>query len=313
MAAFLYGNSQEGIVQTLHRNKQACPAFEIIYLMQRRVFSSPALYHHPSPAQSAVMQTFPQPTMVSQYFYVRCVGYIYRYISKKESPMKSFYVIPMMLLLLAVSSPGFALDKQTAQSGTAATNNPNIIKYNSTITAQSLAGRPDSDFVEFSNGRRLRVRDIRRLQTVQQKMMAANPGRLLPAALKVKPASKGRLLNTQADIVAALKRPDSETVQLPSGRLVTVGQIKFVQPLVEKRLGRSLTQIKQNNLEGPAIKITKTTTKSEWVTILRMPDSTVLESPNGKRITLGKLKQEMTQKRKIAPVKTAPALTPKQR
>jgi hypothetical protein len=227
--------------------------------------------------------------------------------------MKSFYVIPMMLLLLAVSSPGFALDKQTAQSGTAATNNPNIIKYNSTITAQSLAGRPDSDFVEFSNGRRLRVRDIRRLQTVQQKMMAANPGRLLPAALKVKPASKGRLLNTQADIVAALKRPDSETVQLPSGRLVTVGQIKFVQPLVEKRLGRSLAQINQSNLEGPAIKITKTTTKSEWINILRMPDSTVLESPNGKRITLGKLKQEMTQKRKIAPVKTAPALTPKQR
>jgi hypothetical protein len=144
-------------------------------------------------------------------------------------------------------------------------------------------------------------------------MMAAKPGRRLPAALKTKPASKGRLLNTQADIAAALKRPDNETVQLPSGRLVTVGQLKFVQPLVEKRLGRSLTQINQNNLEGPAIKVTKTTTKSEWITILRMPDSTVLESPNGKRITVGKLKQEMTQRRKATPVKTAPALTPKQR
>ena len=230
--------------------------------------------------------------------------------------MKSFYVIPMILLLFVIPRPGFTLDNQTARSskaGASAAANPNIIKYNSTITAQSLSGRPDSDFVEFSNGRRLRVKDIRRLQAVQQKMRAAMPGRLLPAALKVKPASTGRRINTQSDLAAALKRPDNETVQLPSGRLVTVGQIKFVQPLVEKRLGHSLTQVGQSNLEGPAIKITKTTTKSEWVTILRMPDSTVLESPNGKRITVGKLKQEMTQRRKAAPIKTAPALTPKQR
>lgn len=230
--------------------------------------------------------------------------------------MKSLYVIPIILLLFIVPGPGFALDNQTAQgskAGTAAAANPNIIKYNPTVTAQSLAGRPDSDFVEFSNGRRMRVGDIRRLQAAQQKMMAAKPGSSLPAALKAKPASTGRRINTPADIAAALKRPDSETVQLPSGRLVTVGQIKFVQPLVEKRLGHSLTQAGQSNLEGPAIKITKTTTKSEWVTILRMPDSTVLESPNGKRITVGKLKQEMTQRRKAAPIKTAPALTPKQR
>ena len=230
--------------------------------------------------------------------------------------MKSLYVIPMILLLFVIPKPVFAVDNQTAQSskaGMAAVASSNIIKYNSTITTQSLAGRPDSDFVEFSNGRRLKVGDIRRLRTAQQKMMAAKPGRRLPAALKVKPASTGRPLHTQADIAAALKRPDSETVQLPSGRLVTVGQIKFVQPLVEKRLGRSLTQIGQSNLEGPAIKITKTTTKSEWINILRMPDSTVLESPNGKRITLGKLKQEMTQRRNFTPRKTAPALTPKQR
>jgi hypothetical protein len=231
--------------------------------------------------------------------------------------MKLLYVVPMILLLLVVSTPGFALDKPTAQSstvGSAAVANPNIIKYNSQITAHSLVGRPDSDFVEFSNGRRLSVGDIRLLQAAQQKMRAAKPGGRLPAALKVKPATTGKRINTTADIATALKRPDNETVQLPSGRLVTVGQIKFVQPLIEKRLGRSFTTpTKQDNLEGPAVKITKTTTKAQWVAIFQMPESTVIESPNGKRITVGGLKQEMIQHSKITPSKTAPALTPKQR
>jgi hypothetical protein len=237
-------------------------------------------------------------------------------VRRKEFAMKSFYVIPMILLLL-VPTPGFALDKQPSQSsavGPAAVATPNIIKYNSKITAPSLAGRPDSDFVEFSNGRRLSMGDIRRLQAAQQKMRAAKPGSRLPAALKVKPAVTGKRLNTSADIATALKRPDNETVRLPSGRLVTMGQIKFVQPLVEKRLGRSLATLpKEKDLSGPAIKITKTTTKSEWMTIFQKPDNTVLESPNGKRVTVGRLKQEMIQRSKAAPGKAAPALTPKQR
>lgn len=231
--------------------------------------------------------------------------------------MKSLCVVPMILLLLVVPTSGFALENQTAQSstvGTASAANPNIIKYNSKITANSLAGRPDSDFVEFSNGRRLSVGDIRRLQAAQQRMRAAKPGSRIPAALSVKPATTGKRINTSADIATALKRPDNETVRLPSGRLVTVGQIKFVQPLVEKRLGRSLATLpKGPDLSGPAIKITKTTTKSEWISIFQKPDNTVVESPNGKRITVGMLKQEMIQQTKVAPRKVAPALTPKQR
>jgi hypothetical protein len=231
--------------------------------------------------------------------------------------MKSLYVIPMILLLLVVPTPGFTLDTQTAQSsaaGPAAVANPNIIKYDSKITAYSLAGRPDSDFVEFSNGRRLSVGDIRRLQAAQQRMRAAKPGGRLPAALKVKPAATGKRINTPTDIATALKRPDTETVQLPSGRLVTVGQIKFVQPLVEKRLGRNLATLPMGqDLSGPAIKITKTTTKSEWMTIFQKPDNTVIESPNGKRITVARLKQEIIERSKVAPRKAAPTLTPKQR
>ena len=219
------------------------------------------------------------------------------------------------ILLFGLSGSSLALDKQSAQgstSGSSVVVNSGIIKYSPNVTVHSLVSRPDTDVVEFSNGGRLSVADIRRLQAAQQKMRAAKPGSRLPAALKVKPAATGKLVNTPADLSAALKRSDNETVRLPSGRLVTVGQIKVVQPLVEKRLGRSLAVLpKEQDLSGPAIKISKSTTKSEWMAIFQKPDNTIIESPNGKRITVGRLKQEMIQRDKAAPRRTPPASTQK--
>ena len=140
----------------------------------------------------------------------------------------------------------------------------------------------------------------------------------MPAALKIKPAATGTRINNAADLAAALKRPGNETVQLPSGRLATVGQIKFLQPEVEKRLGRKLNALPQRpNLSGPAIKITKGTTKSEWVDILHKDPGTVLENPKGTRITVGELKAYLAKSTKATPVtgpqKAVPASTPKQR
>lgn len=115
-------------------------------------------------------------------------------------------------------------------------------------------------------------------------------------------------VNNSSDLAAALKRSDNETVQLPSGRLATVGQIKRLQPMVEKQLGRKLTSNPQRpNLEGPAIKISKNISKEEWKGIFQKPDNTVLESPSGKRITLGELKKTLSAKNKKR-VKSAPTL-----
>lgn len=193
----------------------------------------------------------------------------------------------------------------------------NIIKYTPNMTVNALAGRPDTDFIEFSGGRRMSLGDIRRLEATQKKMMAAVPGSKLPAAFKSKPAATGIQINNAADLEAALKRPDNETVRLPSGRLVTVGLIKFMQERVEKRLGHKLTGLAQRpNLSGPAVKITNATTEADWKSIFQRPDSTVLESPNGERITVGELKQymaEYTKTRQSLPRKTEPALAPKKR
>lgn len=166
-----------------------------------------------------------------------------------------------------------------------------VLKHTPNMRMTDLAGRPDTDQVEFSGGGRMSVGTIRRLEAAAQKLRTPGVYRI-PAAVRTKPAATGTRLNNAADLAEALKRPDNETVQLPSGQRATVGQIKFVQPEVERQLGRKLTAIPSRpNLAGSTLKVTRNTTEDEWKNILQKPDSTVIESPHGTRITVGELKQ----------------------
>jgi hypothetical protein len=204
-----------------------------------------------------------------------------------------FAVVALIGIVTPASLPAAQLAPQPAAVAT-----PGIITFTPQMKMDSLAGRADTDIVAFPNGRQVRVRDLRRLEAAKQKMQTpyVNPR---SAALTVKPAATGKLLMSRADLLNALKLPDSDTVKLPSGQLVTIGQIKAVQPEVEKRLGRRLDAAAvPPNLKGPAIKISTSTTKAEWEDLFRnKPDTTILESPNGKRITLGELRQQMPKKK----------------
>jgi hypothetical protein len=189
----------------------------------------------------------------------------------------------------------------------------NTIKYHPTMTMKSLADRPDADRVELSNGRRMSLGDLRKLEAAGKKMAAPLVDRL-PTSLKIKPGATGTLVRNSADLASALKRPDNATIQLPSGRLVTVGQIKFVQAYVEKKVGHPLTEVpKRPNLTGPVVKVPQNATKTQWDEILKKPDSTVLESPHGKKITVGELKDALAKGMVSLPTSTprkAPQATP---
>ena len=170
---------------------------------------------------------------------------------------------------------------------------PGVVTHTANLRVADLAGRPDTDLVEFPGGGRISVGTLRRLEAAAPKLRAPGSFRL-PAALGARPAATGLRLSNAADLAEALKRPDSETVQLPSGRLATLGQIRFVQPQVEKGLGRSLTAFpRRAALSGPAVKVSGGTTADEWKGIFQKPDATVIESPNGTRITVGELKQAL--------------------
>lgn len=183
-----------------------------------------------------------------------------------------------LLLCIAGCFPGGA----TAADG-------ETLKMSPQLRLNSLAAHPDSKLIELSDGKTVRLGDLRRVEQASRKLRSAPAGGAPPAGLQFKPGAGGIQIKDAAGLAEALKQPDSETVVLPSGRRVTVGQIRFVQQRVEMRLGRPLDALsKRPSLSGPALKVTD---KSDWNTILKKPNQTVLESPSGKRITVGELKQ----------------------
>lgn len=186
----------------------------------------------------------------------------------------------------------------------AAAAQPGVLKVVPNMPANALAGRPDTDLVELSDGRRVRVGDIRRLTAAAKRIQAAAPGSKAPQAFRTKPAATGTPVSRAADLSAALQRADNETVVLPSGRRTTVGMIRLLQPEVEKRLGRPISAgAVPAARSGPAVKVGA---NADWKVILEKPDATVLEAPNGARITVGELKQALAASdpaRRVPPAK----------
>jgi hypothetical protein len=163
-----------------------------------------------------------------------------------------------------------------------------MLKMSPGLQLKSLAAHPDSKLIELSDGKRVRLGDLRRVEQASRKLRNAVSG-MPPAGLQFKPGAGGTRVEDAAGLAAALKRPDSDTIILPSGRRVTVGQLRFVQPRVEMRLGRPLeATAKRPALSGQALKVDD---KTDWSAILKKPDQTILESPSGKRITVGELKR----------------------
>ncbi|MEZ4601470.1 MAG: hypothetical protein R2940_16905 [Syntrophotaleaceae bacterium] len=180
---------------------------------------------------------------------------------------------------------------------------PHVVPISPDLRLSSLASRPDSDQVELSDGKRVRLGELRRMDQAARRLRSAPATAIVPAPLRHKPAATGKRVDSPTALAEALKYPDNETIELPSGHRLTVGQLRFLQPQIEKRLGRSINNLNQRpDLSGRA---TRVTGKSDWKALLNQPDHTVLESPGGKRITVGELKHAI--RTGVVPVGTKPA------
>jgi hypothetical protein len=198
-------------------------------------------------------------------------------------------VVTGVILATAVASPSPA-----ATPTPAGTASPKVIKYTAGFRMQSVIGRPDTDMVEFASGKRVSLGDMRRLEAVQRRLRAVVPNSRYPWGLEVKPAGNGTPLKNSGDLVAALKRGDREEIKA-QGSDATIWQVKFVQPIVEKRLGRKLDTLPQRpSLDGPAESVSLQTPSARWKELMRGPDSQILMSPTGKRVTVGELKAAVT-------------------
>ncbi len=199
--------------------------------------------------------------------------------------------LPLLTIAVLLALPALAA-AQGATPRAPLTGAANVIKAGPGISAAALAGRADSDLVELSDGRRLRLGDARRLAASISKARAA--ARPMPiTTLRAQPATTGTPINNTADVNAALKRGDQETVVLPSGRRATVAQLRLAQSFAAKQGGRpSSAVLPRANLTGPAIKVTP---QSDFKALMNQPDATVLESPKGTRVTVGEIKQHFAQ------------------
>jgi len=208
-----------------------------------------------------------------------------------------FWPLAVFLFLLSLFSNVFPVAaKEITSPHTSAASQPTIIKYTKNLTIQHLNARPDDDQIELSNGKRIRLGDVRKFTKTAHKARTTPPGSLTPQAFKLKPSPTGGFtVRSKADLDNVLKRPDTDTVVLPSGKRTTVAMLKLLQPQVDEqrrlRPPSATKTLQRPNLSGNAEKITAQT---DWYSVLKKPDNTVLENNKGKRITVGELKQTMS-------------------
>jgi hypothetical protein len=199
-------------------------------------------------------------------------------------------------LWLRIGALAIAVGLLTAGAALAAATvaQPTIVKLTPGMTSQAIVGRPDTDMIEFPNGRQMSVGAARRAQAHLDELRRPRMSSL-SAGLKLKPAATGTRVTSPSDLVAALQRSNSETLQLPSGARLTVAQLKVLQPEVEKRLGQPLASLRQRPARiGTVVKVGPTTQQAQWVELMKnSPDTTVLEGPQGELTTVGELKQEL--------------------
>lgn len=183
------------------------------------------------------------------------------------------------------------------------------------MTVQMLAGRKDSDKVQLPSGKVTTVGVLRRLDAAAQKIRSTHTAQN-PSPMRMQPAATGIPVNTREEFLRALRtRSNSETVQFASGRRATLAQIRTLQPYLEKKLGSKLETLSgRPNLSGRATSVeADQRDKQFWKNVLQQPDATILESPHGKRITVGELKQYLgTVKPKRVPGNLQPASSPAQ-
>ena len=152
---------------------------------------------------------------------------------------------------------------------------PGVVKVGATTGSAELARLAPSQVLEFPNGSRLTVADVRSLAPLAARLRSMTGRGVLR-----QPLSGPTLPVTRQTERSRLESaPDATVLQLPDGRKMTAGQFKAVLPHLPAASAR----------QAPAVvKVARGTPLPE---LLKRPDTDVLESPGGKRTTVGELRR----------------------
>ncbi|BCL61243.1 hypothetical protein DGMP_19360 [Desulfomarina profundi] len=199
-------------------------------------------------------------------------------------------ILPLLFFPLQVNA---AKSFQPAKLST----KDNILQLSPGTSGATLARIKNTDYVRLPSGRIIQMKHIRDAAKLSKRLHNISIKKSsLPASLRLKPAATGGIpVKNIYELSTVLETAkDGDTIQLPSGRRVTAAQLRFIQPELEKRLGKKLSQFKQKNKGAKSIKIIASTEKQYWEKILKKPDDTVLETEDGKFFTVGELKKTLS-------------------
>lgn len=160
------------------------------------------------------------------------------------------------------------------------------------LTMAQIRQIPDDAQITVPGGHTVSARRYKKIADAIQKIQARSL-KLDPAnAFSRAEGAPQAQITKGADIAALAKRKDSDVLQLPDGRKITVRDLKKLSEVYKQIHGQPLTAIssgspKRPNLEGKAIMVA---TAEDIQKLEKMPDSTIVENPKGKRATLGELR-----------------------
>lgn len=200
--------------------------------------------------------------------------------------IRNFLQAAVLLLTLAVVV--------CAPAQTASTNGVHMLQYAPGMSMKTLAGHADSEVVAFPNGLHITVKQMRQAQDTARVLMAKRQHQEFPLALRTQPTATGTRITSGADISAALRRNSgSETLQLPSGKTITTGQLQLMQAQIEARTGRKLTEIQPRPTLAQANIILKPNTGKEALhkQLTGLKDSDIVATPSGKVVSVGEVRQ----------------------
>ena len=193
--------------------------------------------------------------------------------------------LSFLFVILGQGVVAHAVDKALENGMTPATN----FQVSAKTKFSQIQALPDSTMVKMPDGNEARAGNLKALAKFI-KMAKAQKGSVKPTAQFAKPQGMAQLqISKGANFHMLMQRKDSDVLQLPSGRKLTVGDYKKIDQFAKMMTGRGITerQAAPPSTSGPAIKIKS---KSDFDALKDKPDSTVLEGPLGKRITLGELR-----------------------
>lgn len=196
---------------------------------------------------------------------------------------KRFIKIVSVLTLL-FSSMAFAVDK----AATPSTTNDQFEVTKTTKMAE-IRALPDNKLVRMKSGQ---VIPAKNLKIFADMLKNAKTKSGVPRASEKfsSPQGAAQIQLTKGTNLHVLKgRNASEVMQLPSGRKLTVGDFKKLDQIAVVMTGKSITSRQADLPKGSGTPI-KIKSKKDFATFTDKPDSTILESPSGKKITLGELR-----------------------